>query len=367
MKESEVINEKNIVESKVALVYGQINEPPRTRMRVGLTTLTLAEYFLDVNKKQTYFYLSIISSISYKPNRTYRRYWVECLPLLSAYSYYQMGLLQERITSTKEGAIASIQAVYVPADDLIDLTPATTFAHLDATTVLSRGLTAKGIYPVVDPLDSTSTMLQSRVIGEEHYETVQRVMQILQCYKELQDIITILGLDGLSEEDSLTLAIARKIERFLSQPFLVAEVLMRSPGKCVGLAETIRWFQLILSRELDRLPEQAFYLVEIEEMTLDLCVLTPNLIVYNSKVKEIILSTHIGQIDILPNYAPIATAVDIGILRIHLNNQWLTIVLMGGLARIGNNEITVLANEAESDSDIDPQEAQQTLEKTEAT
>ncbi|KAJ8427059.1 hypothetical protein Cgig2_006736 [Carnegiea gigantea] len=253
----------------------------------------------------------------------------------------EMGSLQERITSTKERAITSIQAVYVPTDDLTDPAPATTFAHLDATTVLSRGLAAKGIYPAVDPLDSTSTMLQPRIVGEEHYETAQRVTQILQRYKELQDVITILGLDELFEEDRLTVARARKIERFLSQPFFVAEVFTGSPGKYVGLAETIRGFQLILSGELDSLPKQAFYLV----------------------VKEIILPTNSGQIGALPNHAPIATAIDIGILRIRLNDQWLTIVLMGNFARIGNNEITVLA---ESSSDIDPQEAQQSLEKAEA-
>ncbi|OMP12466.1 hypothetical protein COLO4_03164 [Corchorus olitorius] len=256
-----------------------------------------------------------------------------------------MGTLQERITSTKEGSITSIQAVYVPADDLTDPAPATTFAHLDATTVLSRGLAAKGIYPAVDPLDSTSTMLQPRIVGEQHYETAQSVKQTLQRYKELQDIIAILGLDELSEEDRLTVARARKIERFLSQPFFVAEVFTGSPGKYVGLAETIRGFKLILSGELDGLPEQAFYLVE---------------------VKEIILSTNSGQIGVLPNHAPIATAVDIGILRIRLNGQWLTMALMGGFARIGNNEITILVNDAEKGSDIDPQEAQQALEIAEA-
>ncbi|KAL5065700.1 hypothetical protein RYX36_027437 [Vicia faba] len=180
----------------------------------------------------------------------------------------EMGTLQERITSTKEGSITSIQAVYVPADDLTDPAPATTFEHLDATTVLSRGLAAKGIYPAVDPLDSTSTMLQPHIVGEEHYETVKRVKQTLQRYKELQDIIAILGLDELSEEDRLTVARARKIERFLSQPFFVAEVFTGSLGKYVGLAETIRGFKLILSGELDSLPEQAFYLVgNIDEAT----------------------------------------------------------------------------------------------------
>ncbi|OMP13973.1 hypothetical protein COLO4_00523 [Corchorus olitorius] len=188
-------------------------------------------------------------------------------------------------------------------------------------------------------------MLQPRIVGEQHYETAQSVKQTLQRYKELQDIIAILGLDELSEEDRLTVARARKIERFLSQPFFVAEVFTGSPGKYVGLAETIRGLKLILSGELDGLPEQAFYLVE---------------------VKEIILSTNSGQIGVLPNHAPISTAVDIGILRIRLNGQWLTMALMGGFARIGNNEITILVNDAEKGSDIDPQEAQQALEIAEA-
>ncbi|KAK7240012.1 hypothetical protein RIF29_43224 [Crotalaria pallida] len=364
MKESGVINEQNIAESKVALVYGQMNEPPGARMRVGLTALTMAEYFRDVNEQDVLLFIDNIfrfvqagSEVSALLGRMPSA--VGYQPTLST----EMGSLQERITSTKEGSITSIQAVYVPADDLTDPAPATTFAHLDATTVLSRGLAAKGIYPAVDPLDSTSTMLQPRIVGEEHYETAQRVKQTLQRYKELQDIIAILGLDELSEEDRLTVARARKIERFLSQPFFVAEVFTGSPGKYVGLAETIRGFKLILSGELDGLPEQAFYLVE---MTLNLCVLTPNRIVWDSEVKEIILSTNSGQIGILPNHAPIATAVDIGILRIRLKDQWLTMALMGGFARIGSNEITILVNDAEKGSDIDPQEAQQTLEIAEA-
>nr|QYK18818.1 ATP synthase CF1 beta subunit [Pabstiella mirabilis] len=258
MKESGVINEKNIAESKVALVYGQMNEPPGARMRVGLT-----EDFRDVNEQDVLLFIDNIfrfvqagSEVSALLGRMPSA--VGYQPTLST----EMGSLQERITSTKEGSITSIQAVYVPADDL------TTFAHLDATTVLSRGLAAKGIYPAVDPLDSTSTMLQPRIVGEEHYETAQRVKQTSQRYKELQDIIAILGLDELSEEDRLTVARARKIERFLSQPFFVAEVFTGSPGKYVGLAETIRGFQFILSGELDGLPEQAFYLVgNIDEAT----------------------------------------------------------------------------------------------------
>ncbi|KAI3663619.1 hypothetical protein L6452_45631 [Arctium lappa] len=362
MKESGVINEQNIAESKVALVYGQMNEPPGARMRVGLTALTMAEYFRDVNEQDVLLFIDNIfrfvqagSEVSALLGRMPSA--VGYQPTLST----EMGSLQERITSTKEGSITSIQAVYVPADDLTDPAPATTFAHLDATTVLSRGLAAKGIYPAVDPLDSTSTMLQPRIVGEEHYETAQEVKQTLQRYKELQDIIAILGLDELSEEDRLTVARARKIERFLSQPFFVAEVFTGSPGKYVGLAETIRGFQLILSGELDGLPEQAFYLVgNIDEATAKAMNLEME------KVKEIILSTNSGQIGILPNHAPIATAIDIGILRIRLNDQWLTMALMGGFARIGNNEITVLVNDAEKSGDIDPQEAQQTLEIAEA-
>ncbi|KAI3670153.1 hypothetical protein L1987_88107 [Smallanthus sonchifolius] len=249
-------------QSKVALVYGQMNEPPGARMRVGLTALTMAEYFRDVNEQDVLLFVDNI------------------------FRFVQAGSEVSALLGRMPSAV----------DDLTDPAPATTFAHLDATTVLSRGLAAKGIYPAVDPLDSTSTMLQPRIVGDEHYETAQQVKQTLQRYKELQDIIAILGLDELSEEDRLTVARARKIEQ----------------------------------------------------------------------VKEIILSTNSGQIGVLPNHAPIATAVDIGILRIRLNDQWLTMALMGGFARIGNNEITVLVNDAEKSSDIDPQEAQQTLEIAEA-
>nr|YP_009309769.1 ATP synthase CF1 beta subunit [Orobanche densiflora]ALJ02224.1 ATP synthase CF1 beta subunit [Orobanche densiflora] len=262
MKKSGVINEENIAESKVTLVYGQMNEPPGARMRVGLTALTMAEYFRDINKQDVLLFIDNIfrfvqagSEVSALLGRMPSA--VGYQPTLSS----EMGSLQERITSTKEGSITSIQAVYVPADDLTDPAPATTFAHLDVTTVLSRRLTAKGIYPSVDPLDSTSTLLQPQIVGKEHYETAQRVKQTLQRYKELQDIISILGLDELSEEDRLTVARARKIERFLSQPLFVAEVFTGSPGKYVSIAETIRGFQLILSGELDNFPEQAFYLV----------------------------------------------------------------------------------------------------------
>jgi len=262
MKESGVINEKNLDDSKVALVYGQMNEPPGARMRVGLTALTMAEYFRDVNKQDVLLFIDNIfrfvqagSEVSALLGRMPSA--VGYQPTLAT----EMGVLQERITSTKEGSITSIQAVYVPADDLTDPAPATTFAHLDATTVLSRGLASKGIYPAVDPLDSTSTMLQPEIVGDVHYSTAQRIKETLQRYKELQDIIAILGLDELSEEDRLTVARARKVERFLSQPFFVAEVFTGSPGKYVSLADAITGFNDVLDGKYDDLPEQSFYLV----------------------------------------------------------------------------------------------------------
>jgi len=262
MKESGVINENKFSESKVALVYGQMNEPPGARMRVGLTALTMAEYFRDVNKQDVLLFIDNIFRFTQAGS--------EVSALLgrmpSAVGYQptlatEMGALQERITSTTQGSITSIQAVYVPADDLTDPAPATTFAHLDATTVLSRNLAAKGIYPAVDPLDSTSTMLQPGIVTEVHYEVAETVKETLQRYKELQDIIAILGIDELSEEDRLTVARARKVERFLSQPFFVAEIFTGSPGKYVSLEETIKGFTMIFEGDLDDLPEQAFYLV----------------------------------------------------------------------------------------------------------
>lgn len=262
MIESGVINEEDRSKSKIALVYGQMNEPPGARMRVGLSALAMAEYFRDVSKQDVLLFIDNIfrfvqagSEVSALLGRMPSA--VGYQPTLGT----DVGELQERITSTKEGSITSVQAVYVPADDLTDPAPATTFAHLDATTVLSRGLASKGIYPAVDPLDSTSTMLQPSIVGEEHYQTARAVQATLQRYKELQDIIAILGLDELSEEDRLVVARARKIERFLSQPFFVAEVFTGSPGQYVQLKDTLKGFQMILSGELDNLPEQAFYMV----------------------------------------------------------------------------------------------------------
>jgi F-type H+/Na+-transporting ATPase subunit beta len=229
---------------------------------VGLTALTMAEYFRDVNKQDVLLFIDNIFRFTQAGS--------EVSALLgrmpSAVGYQptlatEMGALQERITSTTQGSITSIQAVYVPADDLTDPAPATTFAHLDATTVLSRNLAAKGIYPAVDPLDSTSTMLQPGIVTQEHYEIAETVKETLQRYKELQDIIAILGIDELSEEDRLTVARARKVERFLSQPFFVAEIFTGSPGEYVSLEDTIKGFSMLLNGELDDLPEQAFYLV----------------------------------------------------------------------------------------------------------
>nr|UNJ15625.1 ATP synthase CF1 beta subunit [Cyanidiaceae sp.] len=267
MKESGVINEKDLNLSKVALCYGQMNEPPGARMRVGLTALTMAEYFRDVNKQNVLLFIDNIfrfvqagSEVSALLGRMPSA--VGYQPTLGT----EMGALQERITSTVDGSITSIQAVYVPADDLTDPAPATTFAHLDATTVLSRALAAKGIYPAVDPLDSTSTMLQPGIVSDEHYTTARRVKETLQRYKELQDIIAILGLDELSEEDRLVVSRARKIEKFLSQPFFVAEVFTGTSGKYVSLSDSIKGFNMILNGEVDNIPEQAFYLVgKVEE------------------------------------------------------------------------------------------------------
>jgi len=261
MQEAGVVNVEEFTKSKVAMVYGQMNEPPGNRLRVALTGLTMAEKFRDEGRDVLLFVDNIYR---------YTLAGTEVSALLgrmpSAVGYQptlaeEMGVLQERITSTKVGSITSVQAVYVPADDLTDPSPATTFAHLDSTVVLSRDIAAKGIYPAVDPLDSTSRQLDPLIIGQEHYDTARGVQSVLQRYKELKDIIAILGMDELSEEDKQVVARARKIERFLSQPFHVAEVFTGSPGKYVSLKQTIAGFQGILNGDYDHLPEQAFYMV----------------------------------------------------------------------------------------------------------
>jgi F-type H+-transporting ATPase subunit beta len=266
MAEAGVIQLKNMKESKVAMVFGQMNEPPGNRLRVALTGLTMAEYFRDEGRDVLLFIDNIYR---------YTLAGVEVSALLgrmpSAVGYQptlaeEMGALQERITSTKTGSITSIQAVYVPADDLTDPSPATTFAHLDATVVLSRQISELGIYPAVDPLDSTSRQLDPFVVGNDHYDVAQGVQQILQRYNELKDIIAILGMDELSEEDKELVARARKAQRFLSQPFFVAEIFTGTPGKYVSLEDTIKAFKGILNGDYDHLPEQAFYMVgTIEE------------------------------------------------------------------------------------------------------
>ncbi len=267
MIDSGVIDVKNLKNSKVSLVYGQMNEPPGARARVALTGLTQAEYFRDKEGRDVLFFIDNIFRFTQAGS--------EVSALLgripSAVGYQptlatEMGSMQERITSTKNGSITSVQAIYVPADDLTDPAPATSFSHLDATTVLSRQIAEIGIYPAVDPLDSTSRILDPRIVGDEHYQVAREVQKILQAYKSLQDIIAILGMDELSEEDKLTVLRARKIQRFLSQPFHVAEVFTGSPGKLVSLQDTIRGFKGICAGEYDYLAESAFYMVgNIEE------------------------------------------------------------------------------------------------------
>ncbi len=260
------MTESGVME-KVAMVFGQMNEPPGARMRVGLSALTMAEYFRDEEGQDVLLFIDNIfrfiqagSEVSALLGRMPSA--VGYQPTLA----HDVGMLQERITSTRKGSITSVQAIYVPADDLTDPAPATTFAHLDATTVLSRSIVEKGIYPAVDPLDSTSSILDPRVIGEEHYKIARRVQEVLQEYKELQDIIAILGMDELSEEDKIIVNRARRIERFLSQPFFVAEQFTGTPGKYVELDDTIQGFKEILDGKHDKLPEEAFYMVgSIEE------------------------------------------------------------------------------------------------------
>jgi F-type H+/Na+-transporting ATPase subunit beta len=266
-QESGVINMADLAKSRAALVYGQMTEPPGARLRVALSGLTVAEYFRDAENKDVLLFIDNIFRFTQAGS--------EVSALLgrmpSAVGYQptlltEMGELQERITSTKKGSITSVQAIYVPADDYTDPAPATTFAHLDATTNLSRAIVELGIYPAVDPLASTSRILDARIIGDDHYNVARAVKQVLQRYKDLQDIIAILGIDELSEEDKLTVGRARRIQRFLSQPFFVAEQFTGFPGKYVPIADTVRSFREIVEGKYDHLPEQAFYMVgTIEE------------------------------------------------------------------------------------------------------
>merc|ERR1712187_347018 len=394
IKESGVINEADLPKSKVALVYGQINEPPGARIRVGLTALTISEYWRDTANLDVLLFIDNIfrfvqagSEVSALLGRMPSA--VGYQPTLST----EIGMLQERITSTLSGSITSIQAVYVPADDLTDPAPATTFTHLDATTVLSRNLASKGIYPAVDPLESTSTILQPWIVGEEHYMCAQNVKQTLQRYKELQDIIAILGLDELSEEDRRVVARARKIERFLSQPFFVAEVFTGSPGKYVTLAETVRDFNIILEGCLDDLPEQSFYLVgNIDEvlvngtsvivllylvnyqsfftknnnnvyMRLKFLILTPNNLFPLYDREDLILPTITGQVGILKGHAPMITVIDTGPLFYKEKGKWNALAVIGGCAIVREDNVLLIVNEIVTSKSLNKEEAKRILDE----
>ena len=325
--------------SKAALVYGQMNEPPGARARVGLSGLTLAEYFRDEEGQDVLFFVDNIFRFTQAGS--------EVSALLgripSAVGYQptlatDMGALQERITTTKKGSITSVQAIYVPADDLTDPAPATSFAHLDATTVLSRQIAELGIYPAVDPLDSTSRMLDPRVVGDEHYQVARDVQRVLQTYKSLQDIIAILGMDELSEEDKLTVARARKIQRFLSQPFHVAEVFTGSPGVFVNLEDTIKGFKGIVAGEYDEMPEASFYMVgTIEEavaegaqhgggggvslMPVQFELVTPEQLLVSRDVDMVVVPGTEGNFGVLPGHSPLISTIRPGTIDIYAGQR----------------------------------------------
>ena len=377
--------------SKCALVYGQMNEPPGARARVGLTGLTVAEHFRDQGQDVLFFVDNIFrftqagSEVSALLGRIPSA--VGYQPTLAT----DMGALQERITTTTKGSVTSVQAIYVPADDLTDPAPATSFAHLDATTVLSRDIAAKGIYPAVDPLDSTSRMLSPLIVGEEHYAVARQVQQVLQRYKALQDIIAILGMDELSEEDKLTVARARKIERFLSQPFFVAEVFTGSPGKLVDLQDTIKGFKGLFEGKYDHLPEAAFYMVgTIEEAvekgkklrrsgirkrvangnskfhscsrlrspwrSMPDCTLNssrPNACCSPATSIRSICPAPKAIMGILAGHAPLVTTLRPGIVTIFRGGAREPVVVIGGFAEVGPAGLTVLADRAVARADFD--------------
>ena len=349
--------------SKAALVYGQMNEPPGARARVALTGLTVAEYFRDKEGQDVLFFVDNIFRFTQAGS--------EVSALLgripSAVGYQptlatDMGNLQERITSTGKGSITSVQAIYVPADDLTDPAPATSFSHLDATTVLSRQIAELGIYPAVDPLDSTSRILDPRVVGEEHYKVAREVQRILQAYKSLQDIIAILGMDELSEDDKLTVARARKIQRFLSQPFFVAEVFTGSPGKLVDLDSTIKGFDAICKGEYDDLPEAAFYMVgSIEEvvekaeklekdskkimsLNFNLEIISPDKKIFVGETSEIIIPGFEGYMTVLKEHIPFITFLRPGIIDgKNLPDQ---IFVEEGTVEFSKNKLLILSSTA---------------------
>ena len=348
-------------DSKAALVYGQMNEPPGARARVALTGLTLAEYFRDEEGQDVLLFVDNIfrftqagSEVSALLGRIPSA--VGYQPTLST----DMGALQERITSTNKGSITSVQAIYVPADDLTDPAPATSFAHLDATTVLSRQIAELGIYPAVDPLDSTSRILDPRIIGEEHYGVARRVQETLQKYKSLQDIIAILGMDELSEDDKLVVDRARKIQKFLSQPFHVAEVFTGSPGVFVSLQETIKGFKGLVEGEYDDIPEAAFYMVGTIEEAIEksknypinkmkqfkLEIISPNEIVFEKEIDLVILPGSEGDFGILKDHMPFLTSLRVGIVYIYLEKKLIeTFLVTGGIVEVSQNRCSLLTEE----------------------
>jgi F-type H+-transporting ATPase subunit beta len=362
MKESGVID-------KTALIYGQMTEPPGSRLRVGLTGLTVAEFFRDEEGQDVLLFIDNIFRFTQAGS--------EVSALLgrmpSAVGYQptlgtEMGQLQERITSTKRGSITSVQAIYVPADDITDPAPATAFAHLDATTVLSRQIAELGIYPAVDPLASTSRILDPHVLGDEHYQTARHVQLTLQRYKDLQDIIAILGMEELSEEDKLTVARARKIQRFLSQSFFVAEAFTGQPGKYVALADTIRGFREIVEGKHDELPEQAFYMVgPIEDMAdrLRLELATPTRLVVSETADEVVVPGVDGYFGVLPGHAPLLALVGPGEVVYRAGRSERYLAVSGGFAEVGPGHVTILAETAERPEEIDLLRARTARERAE--
>ena len=358
-------------DSKAALVYGQMNEPPGARARVALTGLTLAEYFRDEEGQDVLFFVDNIfrftqagSEVSALLGRIPSA--VGYQPTLST----DMGALQERITSTNKGSITSVQAIYVPADDLTDPAPATSFAHLDATTVLSRQIAELGIYPAVDPLDSTSRVLDPRVVGEEHYNVTRKVQETLQQYKSLQDIIAILGMDELSEEDQLVVSRARKIQRFLSQPFHVAEVFTGTPGVFVNLDDTIKGFKGLVEGKFDDLPESAFYMVGTIDEALEKAkkisesnwimiteIVCPNRLFFSKDVDFIILPGTEGDFGVLKDHSPMISNLRSGLIYIYLENKIINIFFIkDGVCEIAKNKCVILTEYVESTENLDKSE-----------
>ena len=375
-QESGVINMDDMAKSRAALVYGQMTEPPGARLRVALSGLTVAEYFRDAENKDVLLFIDNIFRFTQAGS--------EVSALLgrmpSAVGYQptlltEMGELQERITSTKKGSITSVQAIYVPADDYTDPAPATTFAHLDATTNLSRAIVELGIYPAVDPLASTSRILDARIIGDEHYNVARAVKQVLQRYKDLQDIIAILGIDELSEEDKLTVGRARRIQRFLSQPFFVAEQFTGYPGKYVPIADTVRSFREIVDGKYDHLPEQAFFMVghhrgsgrksrEDEGLAvalpthLDLQIVTPDRLVIRERVDEVQIPGSKGYFGVLPGHTPLLASLAVGEMWYRKGSEKTYVSLAYGFAEVLPDGVTILAELAERADEIDVSRAE---------